>query len=265
MKNSFDDYEALIQTLITINTFTGGFAFTLVATTFSESDFVNMDLHFVGPVGPHSWANAGLLNWWNVSEDPNVVWLPSYTFIDRGWKSVTALVVSLLLSIGAYLALMYSDCRENEEMLSYWGRSFKVVIVVAYALYLYGFACFLGSIAICSYVRLPKYCGAYLGGLYGGVFAMRDQVYNATTNSLISGCSMTVMPKYLGGDVLFLLNSCVGVIVVGLLAYSIALHVSYYYGYDNDKSNPKRSLCCRKNQHYEQGAIAVTSATDDCT
>lgn len=238
-ENSFEDYDTLLQTILTINTFTGGFAFTLVATAFSEEDFVNMDTHFVQGYGPDKWANEGLLTWWGVPEDPSVVWLPSYTFIDRGLKSVTALVISLLLSVGAYLSLMYSDCRENEEMLMYWGKNFKFVIVASFALYLYGFALFLGAMTICAYVRVPKYCGPYLAGAYGGVFAPRHQVWNETSQSLIVGCSLADQANFLGGNVLFLLNSCVGFLVVGLLAYSIAIHVAYYGGYYGKYSERK--------------------------
>lgn len=226
IETGFEDLEALVNMLLMLNTFVTSICISFVGSTFNAEDFFEVDKAF-GDEG--LWYDDNIPGWFE-ADVPDAVFLPSVTFATRGWTASVLLSTSLLMGIGVYLSLVFSNCREDKGFLRVWKRVFYIVLFAAWALFLAGFMFFFSCVAIASYARFPKYCGVQQGGpwtlsfFYISKNATRDQ----DTGYFSTGCIVENMQKYQGGFQTTVINTVGPVVVVGSLILTLIMHVAYY-------------------------------------
>merc|ERR1712137_274754 len=216
---SFEDAEALINTLLTFDTFILGFALTFLG-LFSYDDLLRMDLRFAtiwkDGYDP-SIVNAGSLG--QRETLGKHVFLPSATVAFRGYYSVGFLAISLSTSLGLYVFMALSTLREDTEFFELWFSYAKYGIIVSFTGLFVGLFYFFGMVATVVIGMYPKYCDVFKGG-YESYWAPVDAVYNATSNAMIQGCvsESSLNPS---GNAMMAINILFGSVFVLILAVSV--------------------------------------------
>ena len=154
--HSFEDAEALINTLLTVDTFILGFALTFLG-LFSYDDLLRMDLRFAtiwkDGYDP-SIVNAGSLG--QRETLGKHVFLPSATVAFRGYYSVGFLAISLSTSLGLYVSMALSTLREDTEFFELWFSYAKYGIIVSFTGLFVGLFYFFGMVATVVIGMYPK-------------------------------------------------------------------------------------------------------------
>ena len=245
--HSFEDAEALINTLLTVDTFILGFALTFLG-LFSYDDLLRMDLRFAtiwkDGYDP-SIVNAGSLG--QRETLGKHVFLPSAPVAFRGYYSVGFLAISLSTSLGLYVSMALSTLREDTEFFELWFSYAKYGIIVSFTGLFVGLFYFFGMVATVVIGMYPKCtmlarlhepapprhraralttrphytadCDVFKGG-YESYWAPVDAVYNATSNAMIQGCvsESSLNPS---GNAMMAINILFGSVFVLILAVSV--------------------------------------------
>lgn len=208
--HSVADAESLLNTLLMLNTFLIGFSITF-ASNQNYNDLLAMDTRFLttyysNEIAPYFSANI-----------PDVV-IMSAILSYRSVNSLIFFTCSLFIGIGCLLGLNFSDCREDLDYFNEWILYTKFIILFGYLLFIAGFVYLYGAIIIAIFASFPKYCGLKQDGYaYVSTF---EEVFNATSQSMIQGCVVQNLRNHQGGTSVSIIDCLAPIIVLFLILWT---------------------------------------------
>ncbi len=210
IQSSLDDIDNLLGTLLVLNMFTFGYCISFLCSVDYDTLY-SIDLRFFTDWSDFSSSFFG--------QPEGTVVLLSALLSFRLWQSFILVAVSLAITVATILGFDSSKCRENEEYFKNWEKVFRYIILIAFILFLVGSMYLFAATAIFSYGANPKYCTG--GSTIYSIYAKLDQVYNATSGTLIQGC---VEENLRGvGDYITYLSVVIPLLLVSLFLLSIYL------------------------------------------
>lgn len=209
---NYDDFSSLLATLISVDTFTLGFALTFIGSLFSYDDLLAMDQRFAS-----QWSSLDH-NYMGGGASSSEIYLPSTSFASRGWSAIEFLSAALFIGIGMYTAIPFF--KHDDRYLTV----FKVATALAYVCFMIGFVFFYACTAIAAYARFPKYCNTQASGWALGQVWGSASLYDSSSQKMNQGC-ITSSIAMQGGDPVTALN----VINPILFCSGFILCWAYYY------------------------------------
>lgn len=224
--NSLADVESLLNCLILLNTFTVGFAINFISNV-SYDELIAMDQRYAS-----IWFDSGVSSYFtNVPE--NKVIVMSSLLSSRAWTAIILFSISLFITIGIFIGMNYSDCREDKCFFKAWEKATRPGIAASFALYLVGSIYLYGATSIFSFAAFPKYCGT-ITSTYA-VYAEKSDVYNATSGEMIQGCVVSNIDRVGTGSIMVINILCPLLCCFFILLSHYFRSICMYFGCDIEK------------------------------